>query len=314
MKVSKIFSVSWPYAAIITANIIWGINFLVAKLTLQEFPLMSLAFLRFFLAFILILPFLLVKKGSLDIKRGDLPMLSLAGILMVTLNIALFFAGLERTTVISASVLTLSVPVLSVLFGWAVLREKIYLYNLFGIILGVLGGAIVIGLPSFLLGMQQLSPQMFIGNILITFSSLAWVIGAIISKKMLQKYSTLTLTAFLFLTGMITFLLPAIVEQAQHPEWISKVTILGIFGLLYLAAASSVSAYFLFEWGLKKIGVIKADIFQYIQPVVAGTLGILVLNETLGITFTVGAILILISVYWSTWAKPEHKHHKAHRV
>ena len=47
---SQILKKPIPYLALILAHLIWGINFIVAKITLQEFPPMSLAFLRFALA------------------------------------------------------------------------------------------------------------------------------------------------------------------------------------------------------------------------------------------------------------------------
>lgn len=314
MRVKKLFHLSWPYTAIVGAHVIWGVNFLVAKLTLQEFPLMSLAFLRFAIAFLLLLPFLFLQKNSLKVSPKDLPWLFLVGVLMVTLNIAFFYTGLERTDITSASVLTMAIPVFSVIFGWIVLREKIYLFNLMGILFGLAGSVVVIGLPSVLLGVQQMPAQAIIGNILILFASLVWVVGAIISKRTLQKYSTLTITAFMFLTGALTFLIPASIEYFQHPEWPSRVTYFGFFGLAYISIASSISAYFLFEWGLKKLGVVKADLFQYLEPLIAATLGILILQEPLQASFIIGGALILGGVYWSTLARDFHKHHKAHRT
>lgn len=314
MGLKGIFHISWPYAAVIGAHVIWGLNFLIAKLTLQEFPLMTLAFLRFSLAFLLLAPFLLMQKNSVNASKKDLPWLFLVGVLMVTLNIAFFYAGLERTDITAASALTMAIPIFSVIFGWGILREKIYLSNLLGIFFGLTGAIIILGLPSILLGARQMSTQSIIGNFLILLASISWVTGAIISKKKLQNYSTLTITAFLFLTGALTFFIPASLEYIQNPAWTSKVTYFGFFGLTYITIASSVCAYFLFEWGLIKLGVVKADLFQYLEPLIAGALGILVLQETLGISIILGGILILAGVYWSTLGQQEHRHHKAHRI
>ena len=81
---------SWPYLAIILAHFIWGANFVVAKLTLQEIPPMSLSFLRFVLAILLLTPFLLTAKEKIKIHKKDLPILFTIGLLMVTFNIAFF--------------------------------------------------------------------------------------------------------------------------------------------------------------------------------------------------------------------------------
>ena len=309
----NLVTVAWPYAAVLAAHTIWGINFVVAKVTLQEVPPMSLAFVRFTLATLLLLPFLLIERDKLKISKKDLPQLIAIGALMSTLNIALFYLGIARTTATTASVLTMTIPVVSVLTAWWIFKEKIYTFNLFGILLGLLGAALVIGLPVYILGTSLFS-EAILGNLLIILASISWVAGAILSKKMLTKYSTLTITAIVFLVGMITFALPAAVEYFQNPSWPLKMTFLGIFGIIYIAVLSSTSAYFLFEWGLGKLGVVKADLFQYIEPVIAVTLGILLLGEQIRFTFVIGALLIGLGVYWSTLAKEQHKHHKAHRV
>lgn len=304
---------TWAYLAIITAHSIWGVNFVVAKLTLAEIPPMSLAFMRFVLAISLLSPFLLTTKKPVKIKKEDLPRLAVIGVLMVTLNIAFFYAGLVRTTISSAATLTMTIPIISVLGGWWFLKEKIYTLNLIGITIGFLGSLLVIGLPSLFLG-NHLSSQVLIGNFLIVLASICWVIGATISKKMLGKYSTLTVTAVIFLVGVLSFVVPAVNEFLQHPGWPGQVTIVGILGLLFISIASSICAYFLFEWGLSKLGVIKADLFQYIEPILATILGVLILNEQLKLPSILGIILIALGVYWSTWARPHHKHHKAHRT
>lgn len=301
---------SWPYAAIITAHCLWGVNFIAAKFALQEFPPMTLAFLRFFLALILLSPFLLTEKRK--ITKADLPILIGIGLLMVTLNIGFFYEGLKRTTVMTASVLTLIIPILSVLGGWWFLKEKVYIVNLAGIILGLLGTILVVGLPFIVLGIQPTTESM-LGNILIILASISWVAGAILSKGILQKYSTLTLTAVIFIVGMVTFALPALTEYLHNPAWYQQVTLLGLAGLAFITLASSVCAYFLFEWGLSKLGVIKADLFQYLEPVVATTLGVLILNEQLRFSFIIGAVIIILGVYWATLGKNQHRHHKAHR-
>lgn len=308
----SVITKGWPYLAIITAHSIWGINFVAAKLTLQEIPPMSLAFLRFALALTLLLPFIILEKDKFKIKKEDLPKLFIIGVLMVGLNIAFFFEGLIRTTATSASILTMTIPVLSVLLGWWFLKEKVYTANLVGIFLGLLGAILVVGLPLIALGLQFIS-QALIGNFLIILASTSWVIGAIISKGMLKKYSTLTITTIMFLVGMLVFFIPALNEYLKNPTWYQQVTYLGLSGLIFIAAASSVSAYFLFELGLSKLGIIKADLFQYVEPVIATALAVLILGEGLRFSFIIGAVLIGLGVYWATLAKEGHKHHKAHR-
>lgn len=309
--VSSFISSPLPYIALLIAHLIWGANFVVAKITLEEFPPSSLALFRFAFASLLLAPFFFGHHKGVKIEKKDFPKLILVGILMITLNITFFFEGIKRTTAINASVLTLVIPSISVLLGWIMLKEKIYLLNLLGILLGLIGAVVVIGLPEILLG--NFSPEVMLGNILIILACLVWVLGAVFSKELLKKYSSLTVTAVIFMVGTITFIIPALKEYLSDPSWPQQVTFLGFLGLLYMTFLSSVSAYFLFEWGLFKLGVIKADLLQYIEPFVASILAIFILGETLSPTFLAGTLLIGVGVYLGTLAKEIHHRHKFHR-
>lgn len=317
---SQILSKPLPYLALIIAHLIWGANFVVAKVTLQEFPPMSLAFLRFTLASLLIAPFFLTetKKNlpagrQVKISKKDLPKLVGVGIFIITLNITFFFEGISKTTVINASALTMIIPILSVFLSWLFLKEKIFLINLLGIIIGGLGALIIIQIPEIIFG--NFTPKELLGNILLLFASTSWVIGSILSREMLKKYPSLVVTSIAFLVGVVTFFLPAAREYIQNPEWPKLISVLGLFGLAFMTILSSISAYFLFEWGLAKTSVNRAHLFQYIEPFVAAFLAIAILGERITTPFIFGTVLIAAGVYLGTLSKePHHKHHKAHRI
>ncbi len=314
---SQIIKRPLPYIALILAHVIWGATFVVAKITLQEFPPMALAFFRFAIASLFLAPFFLAESKKVKIEKQDLPRLIAIGVLIITLNVTFFFEGVKRTTVIDASVLTLIIPMLSVLLGWWLLKEKILLVNLFGITLGLIGAIIIVGLPQIITGNPPANgfPNMLLGNLLIILASISWVVGTTISKKILKKYSTLTVTAIAFLVGTITMFIPASFEYFQNPSWPNSVTILGILGLIFLTLLSSISAYFLFEWGLSKTSVIVADLFQYIEPIVASFLAVIILGEILSPFLLVGAGLIVIGVFLGPFVEEaHHRHYKAHRI
>lgn len=312
---SQILKSPLPYLALALAHIIWGANFVVAKITLQEIPTMILAFSRFALAALLILPFfLMLEKKEKKIKLEHLPKLFAASLLLITFHIALFFEGLSRTTSINASVLTLITPIISLLGGWWFLREKIFSANLVGVFISLIGAILIIGLPLNLFG-NSYSPTHLLGDFLIILSAIALVGGLLLVKENLKNYSPITLTLIIFVIGAATFSVPAALEYIQKPQWIEGVSLLGILGFLFIVFLSSVSAFFLQIWGLKKIDVNKANLFHYLEPAVTATLAVPLLGEGLSYPFIIGTCLIVLGVYWGTLGKQEHHHphHKAHR-
>jgi len=318
---SRILNHPLPYIALILAHIIWGANFVVAKLALREFPVMSLGFLRFAFACILLIPFLMLENShrspqakKLKIKVEHLPTLVFIGLSLVTFNIVFFYEGLLRSTAITASTIQLTIPILSIVGCWIFLKEKIYRINLFGIFLGFIGILILIGLPLLFVG--DLNGKSLVGNLLLILSSVSFVIGAILSRKMLKFYPPLVITTIAFLVGMLSFLMPAINDYIADPTWISRITVLGVLGLLYIAILSSVSAYFLFQWGLDRVGVVQANLFQYFEPAVAALVAVPFLSERVSFSFIIGTLLVVLGVYWGTLGKPEHHHllHHHHRT
>lgn len=301
-----------PYVALLISAIIWGFNFVIAKLTLQEIPIMTLSFGRFFLSFLLLTPFIfMLNKKERTIHIKDMPKILLIGLLMITFQIALFYEGLTRTSAINASVLTLIIPILSVVVGWTILKEKLYIINLLGIFIGLLGSLTILGVPLLLV--NRFSSTELLGNILIILSSLFYVFGSLLSKEMLTKYSTIMFTLTLFFVGAITFLIPAIAENAHNTVWIDHLSVLGVLGFLYVTVFSSVSAFLLFIWGLSKIELSQANLFQYIEPAAAATLAVPLLSERISYSFILGTALIILGVYWGTLGKQHHHHiHNSH--
>lgn len=312
---SELLKKPLPYLAILIAHLIWGGNYVIAKITLTEFPPMTLGFLRFGLACLLIVPFLAaVDYRKKQIKLEHLPRLILAALLMASINITFFYQGLKRIPAIDASVLELSIPIISVIAGWWILKEKIFIANLFGIITALIGAVIIIGLPFLLFG--NFSIDNLFGHILILFGSVSFVAGSLIYRKMLKIYPPLVITAFTFLIAALVFFIPASLEYISNPEWVLGVSVLGVMGFFYIAVFSSIIAYFALLYGLSKIEVSHANLFQYVEPAVAATLAVPLLGERISFSFIIATCLIVLGVYWGTLGKQEHhhSHHKSHRI
>lgn len=319
----KHFKTALPYLFLLIAHIIWGANFVVAKIALQEFPVMSLAFLRFALAALLIVPFLLTLREPADatpskkkigmIKIKHLPKLLTVCLLMTTVGITFFYEGLKRTTAIDASVLTMSIPMISVLAGWMFLKEKVYWVNLLGILLGLFGAVVIIGLPQITTG--NFVANNLLGNGLILASCITGVAGFTMAKEMLKTYPPVIFTGLLFLVGTLSFLVPAILEYLRNPNWVANISVLGFLGLMYIVILGSLCAFLLMNWGLAKIEVYKANLFHYVEPAVAATFAAIILSERISFSFIIGTCLVILGVYWGTLGKTHHHHpyHKSHR-
>src|SRR3989344_4491678 len=207
------------------------------KLTLQEVPVFSLAFIRMSLASLILASIIFSK---LKIKKRDLPMLSLAALTGVTLNLAFFFLGLKLTQAINASFLV----------------------------------ALIIGKPY-----AGVSSRELVGNFLLLLATLSWVAHEIFAKKLLKTYDGGTVAFYSMAIGAFTFLPLALLEFEKNPNWINQVTLSGFMGILYGIFFASLLAYWAWQKGLSLLPAGQAAFFFYLDPISGTILAIILLGE-----------------------------------
>lgn len=293
-----------PFLALLLSGVLWGASTPANKLTLEEIPPFTLAFLRFLLATVILTPVFLLSGTHTPIHRRDLGRLIVLGLFGITLNIGTTFLGLTMTTGLDAVAIFSLVPLLVAVASAVVLGEKLTRLNLFGQFLALAG-----------VGAVALSPtgptvNRLLGDLLLLVSAISVVIYIILSKELFRKYHSATITAFMFLVGVVTFAPLAGIELLQNQNWISGVSHQGLLGLAFIALFTSVIAYLAFEWGLEHSTASLAGLIEHVQLLVGAVLAALILNEVLSTGFVLGSGLILVGIVFAT--RPSHHFRKAH--
>lgn len=270
--------------ALIIANIIWGAAAPIFKLSLQNIPPFNLAFLRFFGASLLLYPFAM-RAGK--IERRDIPLLILISLFGITLNISFFFWGLMSAPSINATIIASSGPVFLCLGGILFLNEKPKKKVLGGLLVSLLGVLIIIGQPVFTQGFNG----QLLGNIFFLLSTIFHIIYTLLCKKILYKYSTFLITYWTFLIGSLTFF-PFFLFETVTVNPLFSLDVRGVLGIVFGIFLSSALAYFLYDWGLKRISSQEIGIFAYLDPLTATVIAIPLLGESVTSIFLIGSAFI----------------------
>lgn len=281
-------------AALILSAIIWGAATPILKKSLDTVPPFSMAYLRFVIAFILILPF--TSARGIVVERKHIPQIIKASIFGITLNIGLLFLGAKLTTGLHTSVIIALDPLFTVIGAYLILKEKLCRHTIVGILIGFLGTLVIIGEP--LLQISNFKTEHLIGDILVVLSTIAWVAYTIENKQLdkLKSYHPLEILPISFLIGVISFSPLAIWEYLQNPLWVSNMSDFSKFGILYYGIFSSFLAYIAFTWGLSKSSATTAGLVCYIIPLISVLLSIPLLGEPITSSFLFGATLIAIGL------------------
>lgn len=280
----------YAYLALIIAPIIWGATIPLMKITLQEIPIFSLAFIRFFAASLLFLPFI---WKELKISKQHIPHIIIVAVLGITLHMAFFFAGLKYTTALDTGIIVATLPILLLFFAHIYLKEKINKKIIIGGIIGTIGVGIIIA--------KDYSPSSssfpLLGNSLILLSTICFVFYEIISKKLYKFYKPSIITFYSFLIGSILFIPAVFMESQKSLVWLQNLSQVSILGLIYGTIFSSFIAFSLWQWGLSKLEASRVGFFFYIDPLATTLFSVLLLSEKITLPFLIGGIFIFIGLF-----------------
>lgn len=275
--------------ALIIANIIWGAASPIFKWSLENIGTFTLAFLRFFIASYLVLPF---TYNKLRVRREHILNLTLASIFGITLNISLFFIALSLTASINVPIIGSTGPVMLLIASSIFLREKLKPKVINGLFLSLIGILLIIIVPVYKTGIDT----SILGNLLLIGATISSVIHTILMKKITNYYDAITLTFWSFFISSITFF-PFMLYETATIGFLPGLDIKGIIGILFGAFLSSAAAYGLFQYAVKNMHASETGIFTYLDPFPAIIIAIPLLGEKLTAEYILGAVLVFLGIY-----------------
>lgn len=285
------------FAALI-ANIIWGAGSPIFKYALTDIPPFTLAFIRFFTAAFIFLPFALRHMPRWD---GKVLMYLLLGACSgVTLNVALFFIGLELAPSINASIIGSLGPIMLYVLSLRVLHEKPHAQIIRGMLIALVGTLIIIFAPliksfEFHTLSEQAAMSAFTGNLFFLGAVVVGILYNVFNKKIVKKVHPYTMTGIHFFIGSLAFI-PLMLGELQTWSF-TELTGKAWIGIIYGVFFSSAIAYGALNFALSKMTAQSVGVFGYIAPVAAVLVAGPLLGEYPDIFFIVGSIFVIVGIY-----------------
>ncbi len=275
--------------AMIATVIIWGLSFISIKVTLNVFPPMTLAVLRFLIAIILLMVILRIKEPGAKINKKDIPMMAMAGFVGVTLYYAFENHGVNLISASAASMIIATIPVFSLIAESFILKTKLTLSKIAGVIFSVVGVYFIVGgnIKELLASSNGLGYLMMLGAVL------SWVIYNLITKPLFEKYSQLTIIYYQMIFGTI-FLIPFVFFEKTKWNLINTTVTLNV---IYLAVFCSAIAYYLYAYALNNLSVTSTSLYLNLSPLVTAVGSYFILQESITKNQIIGGIFVIISVY-----------------
>ncbi|MBO8163629.1 MAG: DMT family transporter [Brevibacillus sp.] len=285
------------------ANLFWAGNYIFGKYVTAEVSPLWMTLARWSLALLLLWPIAVYREKPDWHKLVQAWMiLTLMGLLGVIGYNLLLYAALLFTSPTNAALVNALNPALIVLFSAFLLRERMSLLKVGGLLLSVIGVMFIVTDGNLL---HVLDAAYNPGDLLMLGAILVWTFYSIAGKK-LGSIPPITATAASATLAVVILLPFALVD----PPNLSQISSLSLTGILYMAIFPSVGSYMLWNVALRHINVSQAGVSLHLIPVFTVLIGFL-LGEMVTMAQIVGGLLVFAGVSAATGIVEQWSGHSA---
>ncbi|MGZ2370063.1 DMT family transporter [Ancylomarina sp. YFZ004] len=280
------------YGSLILAMLFWSFSFIWTKIVFLVYNPITTVFLRLFISSILLF---IIGKGFKQIsrieKKDRLSILALAFFEPFLYFLGESF-GLKYVSSTIGAVIISTIPLFSPIAAYYFHKEKLGKMNILGILISIIGVAIIIFNKSFSLIVSPI-------GLTCLFIAVGSAVGySVVLKKLAAKYNPVTLVTYQNTLGMIYFLPLFLILDWQH--FIQAVPTQEVLtALLLLAVFGSTLAFICFTYGLNHLGITKSNIFINVIPVFTAIFAYFVIDESLSFQKIIGMMVVIGGLFLS---------------
>jgi drug/metabolite transporter (DMT)-like permease len=266
-----------------------GAAMVATRFVVQEIGPASLALLRYAIAVLCLVPFV-VAAGRVRFAARDLVGIMALGIGQFGLLIALLNIGLRLMPSTHAALLFATFPLLTMVVAALLGRERLTGAKTVGVVLSIAGVGVTLG-ESVLAGGGR---DEWLGALAVLAAALCGAVCSVLYRPYLARYPTLPLGA-VAMAASVVFLAGLAGGEGLFSGPLS-LSGSGWAAILFIGASSGIG-YVLWLWALKQTTPTRVTVFLSLSPVTAAFLGVWLLGEAL----TPGAVLGLVAVAGGLW-------------
>lgn len=269
---------------------LWSTSFIIIKKGLQEIPPLTFAGLRYFLAFIFLLPFLFSNEKKKELKTitwRDGLMLVILGIIFYSLTQGAQFLGLSLLPAVTVSLLLNFTPLVVAFMAIFTIKEYPNPVQWFGILIFITGVLIFFSPSHNIEGNLAGFGVMIIGVFANAGSS---VLGRSINRD--GKLSSLTITVISMGTGSM-IILAAGLSLEKFPD----LNLYNIILILWLAIINTAFAFTLWNYTLRTLRAIESSIINGTMLIQITLLSYIFLDENITIIKAAGIIIVTAGAF-----------------
>ena len=285
---------------LVCATLFWAGNFIVGKTaSINEIPPISLNFYRWFVAWLILLPFTfreLIKKK--DYILNNIGLFIALGITAVTIFNSALFYSLKFTQVISGVLMISTVPVMIIFISSLLKIEKTNFFQIIGVGLSLTGVLFIITKADIGL-LKNLDFNR--GDLIMIIAMLSWATYSALLKKKKYELSQISLLQVVISFGVI-FLIPLYFIDMNMGNSI-KLEKPFFLTLTYVVLFPGLASFFFWIKGVALIGANRSGVFLHLMPIFGAVMAMIIFDEKFMFYHLIGAVFILGGIILSNRKK-----------
>ena len=268
-------------------------NLVIARGAADFVPPISLAFWRWLVCFLILLPFT-IKYLFKNYKnyKNELKKIFVLGFLACGVCGAFPFIAGKTTTIINMGIIYSSSPIFIILISIFFFKEKINLIRVFGILICICGVLTIIikGNISLLFLLKFTS-----GDLWMLGASIGWAFYTVYLFHWKSSMPILERFTLIAMFGAISLFPFFIIEEIYILK--TNYDLMFLFWVLFAAISPSIIAFILFNFVNKELGASITGSVLYLYTVYGAIYGTLFFNEYLESFHYLGTILVFMGIF-----------------
>jgi drug/metabolite transporter (DMT)-like permease len=287
------------WIALLTVWVVWGSTYFGIKVAVETMPPLLAGGSRFLVAGSILALVIALRGTSLRITRRELLGTSIAGLLLLTLGVGLVHIAETRIDSSIAAMIAGTVPLQIILMRLAS-GQNVARATRLSTLAGLLGLGLVV-VPGLGSGSTAL------GLAIMVSATISWSIGSFLSGRLGMPRDPFVATAYEMLAGGFFLTLGALAFGEWRDLGASTFAASSVAAWIYLVIVGSLIGFTAYAWLLRVAPISLVVTHQYVNPLVAIALGVVLLAERPGPLALLGSLLIIGAVYAAIRAETPRK-------
>ncbi|MFM6970579.1 MAG: DMT family transporter [Sediminibacterium sp.] len=287
------------------AAVIWAGNFVIARGVNQQIAPITLAFFRWSLATILMLPIALKKfRSEIHILKKHKSYLFWVALTGITLfNTCLYISGHYTTAINMALISTTSSPIFATTLAILFIGERINKYRFMGMIVCLSGVLLLISKGSL---QTLLSFTFSLGDLWALAGAFSFSVYNVLVRKKPATISATTFLLAIFGLGTMLILPGFLLEQTSAAPIVWNKAL--VMSLIYLGAGTSVISFLCWNAAIKRIGAGTTVLFGNLIPIISTIEAVVFLNEPFQQIHMISAGIVIAGLILANTRQHHHQH------